>query len=173
MDHDMKKIGEKFENGLKEDNDKRKSIQSVEIGVRVLLALVETGGGEGAFLREVADHSGLSRSQAHRYLLSFVNTGVAEQDERSGRYYLGGLTVRLGLAAMARLDTVRIAAEHLEDLFGRNENYWLAFSVGRLRPNCHSLDRWWNTAVYISAHGIGLAIADIVDRDPLSGALPS
>ena len=60
------KIGEKFENGLKEDNDKRKSIQSVEIGVRVLLALVETGGGEGAFLREVADHSGLSRSQAHR-----------------------------------------------------------------------------------------------------------
>lgn len=139
MDHDMKKIGEKFENGLKEDNDKRKSIQSVEIGVRVLLALVETGGGEGAFLREVADHSGLSRSQAHRYLLSFVNTGVAEQDERSGRYYLGGLTVRLGLAAMARLDTVRIAAEHLEDLLAEMKTTGLLSVWGDYGP---TVIRW-------------------------------
>ena len=141
----MKKTSEEFDNGINENNDKRKSIQSVEIGVRVLLALVETGGDEGAFLREVAEHSGLSRSQAHRYLLSFVNTGVAEQHSR---------------AAFGRS-------------FGRNENYRLAFRVGRLRPNCHSLDRWWNAAVYISAHGIGLAIADIVDRDPLSDALLS
>ena len=139
MDHDMKKIGEKFENGLKEDNDKRKSIQSVEIGVRVLLALVETGGGEGAFLREVAEHSGLSRSQAHRYLLSFVNTGVAEQDERSGRYYLGGLTVRLGLAAMARLDTVRIAAEHLEDLLAEMKTTGLLSVWGDYGP---TVIRW-------------------------------
>ena len=139
MDNEMKKIGEEFENGSKENNDKRKSIQSVEIGVRVLLALVETGGGEGAFLREVADRSGLSRSQAHRYLLSFVNTGVAEQDERSGRYYLGGLTVRLGLAAMARLDTVRIASEHLEDLLAEMKTTGLLSVWGDYGP---TVIRW-------------------------------
>ena len=32
--------------------------------------------------------------------------------------------------------------------------------MGRLRAHGHSLDRWWNAAVHIAAHGIGLAIAD-------------
>jgi len=135
----MKKADEELENGLKENSYKRKSIQSVEVGMRVLLALVETGGGEGAFLREVAEHSGLSRSQAHRYLLSFVNTGVAEQDERSGRYYLGGVTIRLGLAAMARLDTVRIAAEHLVDLLAEMKTTGLLSVWGDYGP---TVIRW-------------------------------
>ena len=116
MDYETKKIIEASEKGFEENYNPRKSIQSVEIAVRVLLALVKTGEGEGAYLREVADNSGLSRSQAHRYLLSFVNTGVVAQDQKTGRYSLGSLMVRLGLAAMARLDSVRIATEHLESV---------------------------------------------------------
>ncbi|WP_043146047.1 IclR family transcriptional regulator [Sphingobium xenophagum] len=135
----MNKIGDKSGNVFEEDKYDRKSIQSVEVGVRVLLALVETGRGEGAFLREVAEHSGLSRSQAHRYLLSFVNTEVVEQDERSGRYYLGGLTIRLGLAAMARLDTVRIAAEHLNDLLAEMKTTGLLSVWGDYGP---TVIRW-------------------------------
>jgi DNA-binding IclR family transcriptional regulator len=93
----------------------RKSIQSVEIGARVLISLLKTDPG-GSFLRDVASHSGLSRSQAHRYLLAFVNAGMVEQDASSGRYSLGTLAVRLGLAAIATLDPVRIATRHLEGL---------------------------------------------------------
>jgi len=117
-DHGLreKKAIETSVKGSEENYNPRKSIQSVEIGVRVLLALVKTGEGEGAYLREVADNSGLSRSQAHRYLLSYVNTGVVAQDQKTGQYSLGSLMVRLGLAAIARLDTVRIATEHLDTL---------------------------------------------------------
>jgi DNA-binding IclR family transcriptional regulator len=93
----------------------RKSIQSVEIGARVLLALLKPDRTE-SYLREVAESSGLSRSQAHRYLLAFVNTGMVDQNPATGRYSLGNLAVRLGLAAMARLDPIRIASEHLEGL---------------------------------------------------------
>lgn len=98
-----------------ESNSQRKSIQSVEIGARVLLALLKPDRTE-SYLREVAESSGLSRSQAHRYLLAFVNTGMVEQNPATGRYALGNLAVRLGLAAMARLDPIRIASEHLEAL---------------------------------------------------------
>lgn len=98
-----------------ESGSQRKSIQSVEIGARVLLALLKADSG-GAFLRDVASNSGLSRSQAHRYLLAFINTGMVEQNASSGRYSLGTLAVRLGLAAMARLDPVRIATGYLEEL---------------------------------------------------------
>lgn len=96
----------------KDADNPRKSIQSVEIGARVLLALLKGDRGE-SYLREVADKSGLSRSQAHRYLLAFVNTEMVEQNPSSGRYSLGNLAVRLGLAAMAKMDPLRIATEHL------------------------------------------------------------
>lgn len=98
-----------------EEDNPRKSIQSVEIGARVLLALLKGNRGE-CYLREVADNSGLSRSQAHRYLLAFVNTGMVQQDPASGRYSLGNLAVRLGLAAMAKMDPLLIATEHLQVL---------------------------------------------------------
>lgn len=93
----------------------RKSIQSVEIGTRVLLALLKGDRGE-SYLREVAENADLSRSQAHRYLLAFVNTGMVEQNPASGRYSLGNLAVRIGLAAMAKMDPLRIAAQSLEKL---------------------------------------------------------
>lgn len=99
----------------KDAENPRKSIQSVEIGARVLLALLKGDRGE-SYLREVADNSGLSRSQAHRYLLAFVNTDMVEQNPASGRYSLGNLAVRLGLAAMAKMDPLRIATEHLQVL---------------------------------------------------------
>lgn len=99
--------------GVSEGAEKtRKSIQSVEIGARVLEALIARRDGSG-FLRDVADQAGLSRSQAHRYLLAFVNSGLVEQDPATGRYGLGSMAVRLGLAAMARMDFINIATNEL------------------------------------------------------------
>jgi len=100
---------------INDGDNPRKSIQSVEIGARVLLALLKGDRGE-SYLREVAENADLSRSQAHRYLLAFVNTGMVEQNASSGRYSLGNLAVRLGVAAMAKMDPLRIATEHLEKL---------------------------------------------------------
>jgi DNA-binding IclR family transcriptional regulator len=89
----------------------RKNIQSVETGVRLLEALLAAR--RPVPLREIADHAGMSRSQAHRYLVSFTNTGVVEQDMNSGLYSLGPMTLQLGLAAMAGLDFLRVSASRL------------------------------------------------------------
>ncbi len=80
----------------------RRGIQSVNIGFRVLAALAAEP--EPAALGVVAKRSGLSASQAHRYLASLIASGMAHQDASSGRYDLGPQAIQIGLAALARTD---------------------------------------------------------------------
>jgi DNA-binding IclR family transcriptional regulator len=80
----------------------RRGIQSVNIGFRVLAALAAEPG--PATLGAVAKQSGLSASQAHRYLASLIASGMAHQDASSGRYDLGPQAIQIGLAALARTD---------------------------------------------------------------------
>lgn len=120
------------------DEQPRKAIQSVEIGVRVLRALMDCSK-DGAQLREVAEKSGLSRSQAHRYLLAFVNTGVVEQNSQNSRYALGAFSVRLGMAALARVDAVQIAGTYLANLLGELQTTGLLSVWGNYGP---TVIRW-------------------------------
>jgi DNA-binding IclR family transcriptional regulator len=80
----------------------RRGIQSVEVGFRVLAALAAEA--EPSTLGAVAKRAGLSPSQAHRYLASLVNSGMAHQQASSGRYDLGPQAIQVGLAALARID---------------------------------------------------------------------
>jgi len=80
----------------------RRGIQSVEIGFRVLAALAAEP--EAAPLGAIARRTGLSPSQAHRYLASLVASGMAHQHAASGRYELGPQAIQIGLAALARTD---------------------------------------------------------------------
>jgi|LauGreDrversion4_2_1035121.scaffolds.fasta_scaffold03387_9 DNA-binding IclR family transcriptional regulator len=116
----------------------RKAIQSVEIGVRVLRALMACSK-DGAHLREVAEKSGLSRSQAHRYLLSFVNTQVVEQNAQNGRYALGAFSVSLGMAALARVDPMQIAGSHLTSVLTELQTTGLLSVWGNYGP---TVIRW-------------------------------
>ena len=52
----------------------------------------------------MARRAGVSPSQAHRYLSSLMAAGMAKQDESSGLYDLDAGAIRIGLAALARLD---------------------------------------------------------------------
>lgn len=121
-----------------ENGQQRKSIQSVEIGARVLEALMG-GDRDGAHLREVAEKADLSRSQAHRYLLAFVNTGVVEQDPESGRYALGPFSVRIGMAALARIEPVQVAGRHLSLLLHELKTTGLLSVWGNYGP---TVVRW-------------------------------
>jgi DNA-binding IclR family transcriptional regulator len=93
----------------------RKSIHSVESGVRVLQALMQTPLGR-APLREIAAAAGMSRSQAHRYLLAYINTGLVAQEPQSGLYSLGPTALKIGLSAVSRLDVVQQSARELRNL---------------------------------------------------------
>ena len=100
----------------KKSNNKSKSggVQSVEIGGRVLLAVTE-GGGPLA-LKDIADATDLPSAKAHRYLVSLIRAGLIEQDLMTGKYDLGTASLRVGLAAIIRLNVVRAALPFLARL---------------------------------------------------------
>jgi DNA-binding IclR family transcriptional regulator len=85
-----------------------RGIQSIDTGIRLLEVLERTGG--PLALKELSARAGLDPSGAHRYLASFVRCGLVVQGADS-RYDFGPLALRLGLAAMQRLDPVQ-ATEH-------------------------------------------------------------
>ena len=96
-----------------ETTDRRQGIQSVGIGLRVLDVLASLDG--AAALGAIAQASDLSASQAHRYLASLIAAGMARQDAATGRYELGPGALRLGLAALSRMDVFREAAIAIDD----------------------------------------------------------
>ena len=100
------------------DEDKLKprkgGVQSIEIGGLLLEQLVVLGG--PATLKDLSAASGMPPAKAHRYLTSLSEIGLVSQQRSSGKYGLGPLALRLGLAAMSQNDVVERASELLQDL---------------------------------------------------------
>ena len=72
-----------------------------------MLAVTEGGGPQA--LKDIADATGLPSAKAHRYLVSLIRAGLIEQDLSTGKYDLGAASLRVGLAAIIRLNVVRAA----------------------------------------------------------------
>jgi DNA-binding IclR family transcriptional regulator len=72
-------------------------------------------------LKSLAALAGMSASMAHRYLTSFIRAGLVEQDPVSAHYDLGGLALRLGLAALNRTDCMQIADNEFRQLVERTD----------------------------------------------------
>ena len=85
---------------------KRRGIQSIDTGIRVLEAMEKADG--PLPLKELSARADLDPSSAHRYLASFVRCGLVTQLPDS-RYDMGPLALRLGLAAIQRSDPVQAA----------------------------------------------------------------
>jgi len=92
----------------------KQGIQSIEVGTRLLLALAEAPG--PMMLRDLSASARMSASKAHRYLVSYLRVGLVQQEPDTGRYDLGALSLRLGFAALARIDAVGLATPLLHDL---------------------------------------------------------
>ncbi len=97
--------------------DRRQSIQSVEVGLRILDVLASFG--MPMALKDIASAADMPPSQAHRYLRAFTNGEIVEQDAASGRYALGKMAVRIGLAALQRLDGLEAGISALRTLTQR------------------------------------------------------
>jgi DNA-binding IclR family transcriptional regulator len=97
--------------------DNRSGVQSVEIAIRVLQVLVSAG--HPLNLKEFSTLCRMNPSKLHRYLVSFVTTGMIAQTRRAGEYDLGKLAVEIGLAAIQRIDLANYAADHLDDLVSK------------------------------------------------------
>jgi DNA-binding IclR family transcriptional regulator len=92
----------------------QQGIQSVEVGARLLRALVEAP--RAQMLRDLAAAAHMPPAKAHRYLVSLARIGLVEQQLESGLYDLGPFALALGLSALARLDPVTTAGPVLLEL---------------------------------------------------------
>jgi DNA-binding IclR family transcriptional regulator len=107
------------------------------------------GSGRPASLSAIAHASGLSVSQAHRYLASLINSGMVKQEARSGLYDLDFGAIRIGLAALARLDTFALADAVFRELCAKTRRTCLLAVWGDHGP---VVVRWFpgNPAVITS-----------------------
>lgn len=104
----------------------RRGVQSIAVGATLLEALAA---GNGPLqLREVAAGAKMTPQKAHRYLLTLVGAGLAEQDPVSGRYDLGGMSLRLGIAALSRQNGLRLVTQAALE-FGRAEDVTVGVAV--------------------------------------------
>jgi DNA-binding IclR family transcriptional regulator len=89
-------------------------VQSIEVGLRLLRPLIDAG--RPLNLKVLAETAGFAPPKAHRYLVSFINAGLIEQDMQTGRYGLGALAFELGLNALGLLDHDKLARTTLSEL---------------------------------------------------------
>ncbi|TMM50535.1 IclR family transcriptional regulator [Sulfitobacter sabulilitoris] len=90
-----------------------RGVQSVEVSVRLLAALAQNAGPMS--LSDLGQALSMAPAKVHRYLASFVDTGMVRQ-RKTGLYDLGPLAAEIGIAAIARIDPVNRAADLLGGL---------------------------------------------------------
>ena len=84
----------------------RRGIQSIEVGGQLLAALADSG--SAMTLKQLAETARMTPAKAHPYLVSFGKIGLVAQDPVSGRYGLGALPLRMGIAGLRQLNPVRL-----------------------------------------------------------------
>jgi DNA-binding IclR family transcriptional regulator len=101
-----KTIDSLYQQSSREPDAKRRGINSVEIGIRILEIVVELK--TPSSLKNITELSDMSTSQVHRYLSSLVNCGLLRQEANSGLYDLGLKSLNIGLSALSRIDPISI-----------------------------------------------------------------
>ena len=99
---------------MSDDIDNKHGVQSLEIGMSILKAMVN--GQRSMMLKEIAAAADMPASKVHRYLVSLIRAGLVEQDPMSSRYDLGAFAMNIGLVALDRLDRVRLGLNTIADM---------------------------------------------------------
>lgn len=104
----------------------RRGVQSVDIGVSILKAMAQANG--ALPLKELSESVGMAASNVHRYVSSFVQSGLLRQDPYTTHYDLGPLALEIGLAALSRTDILEIATPQMKRL-AQEHQVMVALSV--------------------------------------------
>jgi DNA-binding IclR family transcriptional regulator len=121
-----------------EPTTRRRGIQSVEIGLNVLQAVSSLG--RPSTLSAISQACDMAPPQVHRYLQSLIASGMARQDQGSGRYDLGPGAIKLGLAALARTDAFKLVDGLVSDFVMRTGETVQITAFGPLGP---TIVRWY------------------------------
>ncbi len=88
-----------------------RGIQSIDVSGRILEAFLRLPA--PVMLKEIAAGTGIAPAQVHAYLSSLKRMDLIVQNSSDGRYELGPLALRLGLAYQASYHPMRAASETL------------------------------------------------------------
>jgi DNA-binding IclR family transcriptional regulator len=91
-----------------------RGIQSIEVSGRILNIFLEVPG--PVMLKDIAARTDIPAAQVHAYLSSFKRMDLVVQDAEDGRYALGPLALRFGLAYRDSFSPMRIASETLTEV---------------------------------------------------------
>lgn len=93
---------------------KGKKVQSAEVGTEILKALADLA--PSTSLKRLGEYLDMPAAKVHRYLQALIASGFAEQDPVTNHYGLGREALYVGLAAIRRLDVVKLASPALAEL---------------------------------------------------------
>ncbi|MCJ1887205.1 IclR family transcriptional regulator [Pseudomonas sp. LA21] len=93
---------------------KGKKVQSAEVGTEILKALADLA--PSTSLKRLGEYLEMPAAKVHRYLQALIASGFAEQDPLTNHYGLGREALYVGLAAIRRLDVVKVASPALAEL---------------------------------------------------------
>lgn len=96
-----------------EEEKKSQGIQSIELGMYILKKIAEAG--KPLTITEISKICETSKSKLHRYLTSFIRTGMLEKNQ-DGKYILGTELILLGFKASQKLNVIQIASPYLIEL---------------------------------------------------------
>ena len=96
------------------DRPAQLGIQSVEVAGEVLRVLIHADG--PMKLAEISQRLGMPSAKVHRYLVSLIRTGLAQQSKTSSKYDLGPVAFQLGLKGFARFKPLQLAETILREL---------------------------------------------------------
>ena len=107
------------------ESSRRQKVQSAEVGTDILKGLADLA--PATSLSKLAEHLEMPASKVHRYLQALIASGFAEQDEATNHYGLGPAALYVGMAALGRLDVVKVSVPRLATLRDAvNETCFLA-----------------------------------------------
>jgi len=150
------------------DLENQRSIQSIEIGGRLLNALALQSGPMS--LKELAQAAEMTPSKAHPYLVSFSRLGLIEQERDSGQYRLGPAALQLGLSCLRQLDPLKIAGPLMEELSERIQQSVVIAVWGNLGPTVvRMIDRTAHEKVI--ATGVPVTELARIRKDGLAQAI--
>jgi len=107
-------VSEEIEGKDGEGKEGKHGVQSMEIGVRILQAMVN--GHRSMMLKDIAAAAEMPASKVHRYLVSLIRGGLVDQDPLTSRYDLGSFALTIGLVAVDRLDRIRLGLSAIAEL---------------------------------------------------------
>lgn len=95
-------------------NQKQTTIQSIQVGMRIIDLLVASG--EPLRLADIQERTGITKSNLYKYLNTFTELEILYKDKHNGHYQLGSKLIEYGVAAIGQEDVITRALPYLREI---------------------------------------------------------